>query len=186
MGDELAGLLASDVLTVARRLLGWRLRTVFEGEPTEVVLTEVEAYAGLDDPASHAFRGETRRNRSLFLAPGTLYVYLSYGIHWCMNVVVNDERAPNAVLLRGGSPAVGRAVMAERRGRFDHLSDGPGKLTQALGVTGDHDGTDLNDGPVWLLPGDPIDPERIEATPRIGISKAADRPWRFVLRSPGE
>ena len=67
MGDELAGLLASDVLTVARRLLGWRLRTVFEGEATEVVLTEVEAYAGLDDPASHAFRGETKRNRSLFL-----------------------------------------------------------------------------------------------------------------------
>jgi DNA-3-methyladenine glycosylase len=76
--------------------------------------------------------------------------------------------------------------MAKRRGRSDHLSDGPGKLTQALGVTGDHDGTDLTDGPVWLLPGDPIDPSRIVATPRIGISKAADRPWRFVLESSSE
>ncbi len=103
-----------------------------------------------------------------------------------MNVVVGDERAPNAVLLRGGSPAVGRAVMARRRGRADHLSDGPGKLTQALGVTGEHDGTSLTDGPVRLLAGDLSDPSRIVATSRIGISKAVDWPWRFVLESPGE
>ncbi|GMQ85945.1 MAG: DNA-3-methyladenine glycosylase [Acidimicrobiia bacterium] len=186
MGDELAGLLASDLLSVARLLLGWRLRTSFGGEPTEVVLTEVEAYAGLDDPASHAFSGETKRNRSLFLAQGTLYVYLSYGIHWCMNVVIGDERAPNAVLLRGGEPVAGLETMVRRRGRADHVADGPGKLTQALGVSGEHDGTSLTNGPVRLFPGDRIDPVRIVATPRIGISKAVDWPWRFVLESTGE
>lgn len=149
--------------------------------PTEVVLTEVEAYAGLDDPASHAYRGKTKRNGSLFMAPGTMYVYLSYGIHWCMNVVVEEEGTPNAVLFRGGEPAVGRDVMEERRGRADHLTDGPGKLTQALGVTAEHDGVNLGLGPVELIPSDRTPDAVIRTTPRIGISKAVDWPWRFVL-----
>jgi DNA-3-methyladenine glycosylase len=166
------------VLAAARQLLGWRLRTEFGGEPTEVVLTEVEAYAGFEDPASHAYRGKTQRNRSLFDAPGTLYVYRSYGLHWCMNVVIGDEETPNAVLLRGGHPVVGRRVMVRRRGREDHLADGPGKLTQALGVTGADDGSSLVNGPVRLLPGEPT--SDLTTTPRIGITKAADRPWRFV------
>ena len=97
------------MLAAARQVLGWRLRTEFDGSPTEVILTEVEAYAGLDDPASHAYRGRTKRNGSLFAGPGTLYVYRSYGIHWCMNVVVADAATPNAVLLRGGVP---RRVLA--------------------------------------------------------------------------
>ena len=159
--------------------MGWRLRTEFDGEPTEVSLTEVEAYAGLDDPASHAFRGPTKRNGSLFSGPGTLYVYLSYGIHWCMNVVIADEDTPNAVLLRGGEPTVGLETMMERRGRADHVADGPGKLTQALGVTGEHDGIDLAAGPVRLIPHEAGG--RIVTTPRIGISKAVEWPWRFML-----
>ena len=173
------------MLAAAEQLLGWRLRTEFDGEATEVSLSEVEAYAGYDDPASHAFNGETKRNRSLFAPPGTLYVYLSYGIHWCMNVVVGDEGTPNAVLLRGGVPVVGADVMERRRGRADHLADGPGKLTQALGVTDAHDGSSLSDGPVLLTPAQPPDGWTILTTPRIGISKAVDRPWRFALESPG-
>lgn len=183
MTDELAELLASDVLSAAPALLGWRLRTEFDGEPTEVILQEVEAYVGADDPASHAYRGETDRNRSMFGPAGALYVYRSYGIHWCMNVVIGGVGVPHAVLLRGGEPTIGIDVMERRRGRGDHLTDGPGKLTEALGVTGDCDGVSLVTGPVQLLPGEP--PPRITATPRIGISKAKDRPWRFIVDDPG-
>lgn len=169
------------MLTAARQLLGWRLRTEFEGVPTEVVITEVEAYAGLDDPASHAYRGRTKRNGSLFGGPGTLYVYLSYGIHWCMNVVIGDPGTPNAVLLRGGEPVLGLDTMVSRRGRADHVADGPGKLTQALGVTDTDDGIDLGRGRVQLIPAETPAIGRVLTTPRIGISKAADWPWRFVL-----
>ena len=175
--------LSTDVLIAARQLLGSRLRTEFGGSPTEVTITEVEAYAGLDDPASLAYRGRTRRNGSLFAGPGTLYVYLSYGIHWCMNVVIGDEETPNAVLLRGGEPIEGLDTMVMRRGRADHVADGPGKLTQALGVTGDDDGADLGRGPVWLIPGDLPPTRQVLVTPRIGISKAVDWPWRFVVES---
>lgn len=174
----LEALLASDVLTAAPGLLGWRLRTELGGEPTEVVLNEVEAYAGFDDPASHAYRGETKRNRAMFGPPGTVYVYRSYGIHWCMNVVVGDTGTPHAVLLRGGHPSEGTEVMRRRRGRGDHLADGPGKLTQALGVSGEHDGSSVFEGPVQLLPGDRA--PQVISTPRIGISKAAERPWRYL------
>lgn len=178
---ELAMLLAGPVLEVAPRLIGLRVRTEIDGAPTEVSLTEVEAYAGEQDPASHAFRGRTARNGAMFGPPGTLYVYRSYGLHWCMNVVTGPPGLPHAVLLRGGAPIEGEATMVRRRGRSDHLADGPGKLTQALAVTGDHDGTSMLDGPVRLLTAERVPAGAILATPRIGISKAADRPWRFVL-----
>ncbi len=171
------------VLDVAPRLLGMRLRTDFRGEITEVVLTEVEAYAGELDPASHAYRGRTARNGAMFGPPGTLYVYRSYGLHWCMNIVTGDTGVPHAVLLRAGTPVEGIPVMQRRRGRTDHLSDGPGKLAAALGVTGEHDGASVLDGPVRLLPGD-REVVDVLATPRIGISRAADRPWRFVAVGP--
>lgn len=173
-------------MTAAGQILGWRVRTEFRGRATEIILTEVEAYAGLEDPASHAYRGPTKRNGSLFGPAGTLYVYLSYGIHWCMNVVIGPEETPNAVLLRGGDPVEGREVMVGRRGRENHVSDGPGKLTQALGVGGEHDGTHLSWGPVWLLPAERPAGSRVVTTPRIGISKAVDRPWRFVLESSSD
>jgi DNA-3-methyladenine glycosylase len=173
--------LQGPVLEAARALLGRRLRSEVGGETTEVILTEVEAYDGADDPASHAFGGVTPRNRTMFGPAGHLYVYRSYGIHWCMNVVAGREGRASAVLLRGGRPARGVAVMMRRRGREDHLTDGPGKLCAALGVTGDHDGVSLRSGPLRLLDGPPADGE-ITATPRIGISKATERPWRLVLR----
>lgn len=165
---------------VAPKLLGWTLSTRIGAELTTVRLTEVEAYMGDQDEASHAYRGETPRNRSMFGPAGTLYVYRSYGIHWCMNIVTGPPGVPHAILLRGGSPLLGREVMAERRGRSDHLTDGPGKLCQALGVTRDHDGTSVSDGPVRLVPDLLPDGMRIATTPRIGITKAADRLWRFV------
>jgi DNA-3-methyladenine glycosylase len=183
VNGELTDLLSSDVIAAARGLLGCRVRTEFDGVPTEVALTEVEAYAGFDDPASHAYRGETNRNRSMFGPAGTLYVYRSYGIHWCMNVVIGPPGVPHAVLLRSGVPAVGVEVMEQRRGRSDHLVDGPGKLTQALGVTGEQDGASVLDGTVRLILDQRSAGGQVVASRRIGISKAAERPWRFVLQS---
>jgi DNA-3-methyladenine glycosylase len=179
-------LLVGDVVEVARGLLGCRLVTEFDGTPTGVVIREVEAYGGADDPASHAYGGRTQRNRSMFAEAGTLYVYRSYGIHWCANIVTGAVGDPSAVLLRGGTPEVGADVMERRRGGADHLADGPGKLCSALGITGDHDGTAVLDGPVRLVPGSLHQAATIVVGPRVGISKAVDRPWRFVARSEDE
>ncbi len=178
---DLAELLERPVLEVAPRLLGMTIRTRVDGAPVAVRLNEVEAYVGAQDPASHAYRGRTARNGAMFGPAGTLYVYRSYGIHWCMNVVTGAENVPHAVLLRGGVVVAGEAIAAARRGRHTHLADGPGKLTQALGVTGDHDGTSLLTGPVLLEPTKPPGGSRVTTTPRIGISKAVEQPWRFVL-----
>lgn len=174
-------LLAGSVFDVARRLLGCRIRTEFGGTVTEVALAEVEAYAGVDDPASHAYRGQTARNGAMFGPAGTLYVYRSYGLHWCMNVVVGPPDLPHAVLLRGGTVTEGLGTVQHRRGRHDHLTDGPGKLCEALGVTGDLNGTSVFDGPVRLRSGSLSHRDTILATPRVGITKAVDEPWRFVV-----
>lgn len=174
-----AELLAGPVTEAAVGLLGRRLRSSTTGRATEVLLTEVEAYDGREDPASHAYRGLTSRNATMFGPSGRLYVYRSYGIHWCMNVVCGPPGTASAVLLRGGIPLVGIDVMEKRRGRRVDLTDGPGKLCQALGISGEHDGTSIFDGPVSVSR-DRVG-GRIEATPRIGISKAMDREWRFVL-----
>lgn len=178
---DLAELLESDVLTVARGLLGWTLRSVIGQGPVSVTITETEAYAGSDDPASHAYRGGTTRNATMFGRAGLLYVYRSYGIHWCMNVVVGAEGVGNAVLLRGGDTTEGLDIVMERRRRSDQLTNGPGKLCQALGVTGQHDGADLRDGSIVLKPGPGVAGRRVEETPRIGISRATGRLWRFVV-----
>ncbi|MEX2279724.1 MAG: DNA-3-methyladenine glycosylase [Acidimicrobiia bacterium] len=167
---------------IGPRLLGWVLTTTLEGAEVSVVITEVEAYTS-SDPASHSYSGRTARNASMFGPPGTLYVYRSYGIHWCMNVVTGPPGEASALLLRAGVVRTGLGTAIRRRGRETHLSDGPGKLTQALGITGAHDGLDLLDhtGPVVLSPGPPLDST---ATPRIGISKAMDVPWRWVAVGP--
>lgn len=172
--------LAGSVLEVAERLLGKRLVTVIGGVTASVILCEVEAYGGRDDPASHAFGGPGRRNRTMFARAGALYVYRSYGIHWCANVVTGREDEGQAVLLRGGLPERGLDVMVARRGRDDHLCDGPGKLTQALGVEGRHDGMALSgSGEVWLEESG-MGPLQWRNTPRVGISKATERLWRLV------
>jgi DNA-3-methyladenine glycosylase len=146
------------------------------------VVVEAEAYAP-DDPASHSFRGPTRRNATMFGSPGTLYVYRSYGIHWCANAVCGPEGEGAAVLLRALEPTHGLEEMRARRGLEDplRLCAGPGSLTQALGITLAHDGLPLDRPPFELRP-----PERrveLVASPRVGISRAADLPWRYSLRS---
>jgi DNA-3-methyladenine glycosylase len=172
--------LRSGSLQAAPALLGRRLESSVDGVTTAVAIVEVEAYSGPDDPASHAFRGRTPRNAPMFGRPGGLYIYRSYGIHWCMNVVCGDEDDPQAVLLRGGRPLQGLEQMVRRRGRNDHVADGPGKLCQALGVTGDHDGSTIFDGPILI--GDRVLDGTIETSRRIGITKAVEREWRFELK----
>ncbi len=173
-------LLAGDVIDAARCLLGRRLSSEIGGQVCAVVLTEVEAYGGEDDPASHGFRGRRTANASMFGAAGTLYVYRSYGMHWCMNVVTGPAGRAAAVLLRGARPVAGADVMSRRRGRSDHLADGPGKLAQALGVSGEQDGTTVYEGPVLL--GLDVEAEGVvRADKRVGITRAMKRQWRFLL-----
>ncbi len=176
---DLRRFLSGDVVDAARGILGCRLVTPFGGQTTEIVVDEVEAYGGADDPASHAYRGRTMRNSAMFGEPGTLYVYRSYGVHWCANVVAGPEGEPAAVLLRGGVPVAGLEAMRHRRGRTDHLADGPGKLCNAMGITGDHDGSSVGDGPVRLVLASLPNDATIDEGPRVGISKATERPWRF-------
>jgi DNA-3-methyladenine glycosylase len=154
-------------------------------------IVEVEAYAGAEDPASHAYRGLTRRNGTMFGPPGHLYVYFSYGMHWCANVVCGAPAAGHAVLLRAGAPLAGLAAMraarpAARRDR--DLCSGPARLCQALGLTGVDDGDDLVTplpGGPWLADDGTAPPRRPGRSPRIGITKAADHPWRwFVAGDP--
>lgn len=164
---------ARPAVEVAPELLGCTL--LFDGVGGRIV--EVEAY-DQDEPASHAYRGETPRVRTMFGPAGSVYVYRSYGLHWCMNVVCEDGRA-SAVLIRALEPQRGRAVMQLRRGRSNsrELCAGPGRLCQALGVTGEQDGHSVLDPP-FSLAGSPC-PVDLVVGPRVGISKAKELPWRF-------
>jgi DNA-3-methyladenine glycosylase len=171
-------LLLEPVAEVAPRLLGARLT---HGGVT-VRLTEVEAYDGANDPASHAYRGPTARNDVMFGPPGHLYVYFSYGVHWCANVVCGPQGTASAVLLRAGEVVDGLATARARRGdRPDEaLARGPANLTQALGIDREQDGLDL-DG-LLVLPPVPASAEDIVSGPRVGVTLAHDVPWRFWLR----
>lgn len=161
-------------------LLGTHLVSRIGGTEVRLRINEVEAYKGDDDPASHAYRGRTIRNGSMFEGPGTLYVYRSYGIHNCANTSAGPEGVGWGILIRGGAVIDGHGVVTRRRGRSNHLANGPGKLCQALGIDVTHNGLDLLDpgSPIRLEPGDR--PNVVMATPRIGISQAKERPWRFV------
>lgn len=169
---------------VAPDLLGCRLATTFPDGETVGRIVEVEAYTGPDDPASHAAAriGRTTRNEAMFGPPGTAYVYLSYGVHWCVNVVTSEVGDPSAVLLRALEPVDGLAVMGVRRGGHPILCSGPGRLAAALGIDGTLDGHDLGLPPLRLLPGELRPGEEIGVSPRIGISRAADLPLRFFIR----
>jgi DNA-3-methyladenine glycosylase len=167
---------ARSVHEVAPDLIGVTL--LFDGVGGPIV--EVEAYDH-EDPAAHGYRGRTERNASMFGPPGHAYVYRSYGIHWCLNFVCEQEGAASAVLIRALEPVRGVDVMRERRGLENErvLCAGPGRLCQALGITRDQDGAPL-DRPPFELHERPIEPELVVG-PRIGITKAADRPWRYGL-----
>lgn len=179
--DNLA-FLAGDAEIIAPKLLGMVIATRKSGVGTAVRIDEVEAYRS-SDPASHTFRGMTERNKPMFDEAGSIYVYRSYGIHWCMNVVTGSADDGQAVLLRGGVPIRGVDTMRSRRGRDRDLATGPGKLCQALAVDGSLSGTRLGEH-VWLT-GSP-GTAAWTAGPRVGISVATDVPWRFVaISEPG-
>lgn len=147
-------------------------------------IVEVEAYAGSEDPAAHSHRGETARNRTMFGPGGHLYVYFTYGMHWCANAVCGPAGQGHGVLLRAIEPLAGVALMRDARGhpaRDRDIGSGPGRLGQAMGITRELDGADLvgGDRGVWIMddgmppPADPV------AGPRVGISKAVELPWRW-------
>ena len=167
------------VLEVARDLLG---RDVAHGGVT-VRLTEVEAYRGADDMGSHAYRGRTPRNAVMFGPPGFVYVYFTYGIHWCMNLVCQGEGEAAAVLLRAGRVVAGiDAARARRPGAADRdLARGPARLCVALGVDGVLNGADLRRGPIRVLPGEPVPDAAVRTGPRVGVTAAAELPWRFYV-----
>jgi DNA-3-methyladenine glycosylase len=174
------------VLEVARDLLGCVVTSRAEGGTVGIRLTEVEAYAGEADPGSHAWRGRTRRNSVMFGPPGRAYVYFTYGMHWCVNLVCGPEGSASAVLLRAGEVVSGLELARWRRpgARSERdLARGPARLARSLGVTGAMDGADTTTTSSLLWVGAPGGRRagRVEAGPRVGLSRAADRPWRFWL-----
>ena len=177
---DLSAVLAGPVLEVAPLLLGATLR---HGD-VACRLTEVEAYDGPDDPGSHAYRGRTPRNAVMFGPPGHLYVYFTYGMHFCCNVVCGPEDRPSAVLLRAGEVVSGLEVARERRptARADRdLARGPANLCQALGIDAAANGHDLTRPPLTLTLAAPAASARMHTGPRVGLRLAPERPWRFWL-----
>jgi DNA-3-methyladenine glycosylase len=168
---------------VAPALIGRHLVRRFpDGARCRVRIVETEAYEP-DDPASHAFGGPTARNATMFGPGGHLYVYLSYGIHHCLNVVTGGPGHGAAVLLRAAEPLENLARLARNRGVDAEraLCRGPGRLAQALAIDRTFDGVDLLGGGVlWIEPGTAVPRSRLEVTPRVGISVATDVPWRWV------
>ena len=170
-------LLAGTVHEVARGLLGW----TFLRDGVGGCIVEVEAYSP-DDPASHAFRGRTPRNGAMFGEAGTLYVYRSYGIHWCVNIACEPVGIGAAVLVRALAPTHGVVEMRRRRGDVDDrlLCSGPGRLTQALGIGAEDNGLSVLGPPFELEP--PEKAVEVATTPRVGLTKGTELPWRYVVR----
>lgn len=168
-----------DPREVAIDLLGCILVHDADDGRTSGVIVETEAYRP-DDPACHAYKGPTMRNRTMFDRAGLAYVYISYGIHHLINVVCEGEGVGSAVLIRALRPVEGIEAMARRRGRKDKLCDGPGKLSQSLGVEISLDGCDLSDGKLRIEAGDAPDGEIISTT-RIGLTRGVDSPWRYLV-----
>ncbi len=180
------GFFARDVETVARDLLGRVLAdTGTIGDPGAVVgvrLTEVEAYAGVGDPASHAFRGRTARNEVMFGPPGHLYTYFVYGMHWCANIVTGPDGDASAVLLRAGEVVRGDATAALRRPATRppmHRARGPAALAGVLGLDRDAYGADLVDGRWGLFAGTPTAAADVASGPRVGVAAGAEAALRF-------
>ena len=169
---------ARSVHEVAPELIGTTLLVGGVGG----VIVEVEAY-DQDDPASHGYRGRTERNASMFGPPGNAYVYRSYGIHWCLNLVCEEEGRADAVLIRALEPTHGLDTMRARRGLEAPrlLCSGPGRLCQALGITREHDGLPLDRPPFELRVRTADTAIDVAVAPRIGITRAAELPWRYVL-----
>ena len=175
MSEDLFAALAGPAEEVAPLLLG----AVIRDESVAIRIVEVEAYSGQTDPASHAYIGPRERNAAMFGPPGHAYVYLSYGVHWCLNVVCHPQTVGGGILLRAGEVITGQQTARRRRGGHKDLARGPGRLGQSLAVSAQDDGTDLRTGRLRLLPA----PERVAVSrgPRVGVSRAADWDWRFWI-----
>ena len=176
--------LTGDALSIAPALLGRVVVSETAEGRVAVRLTEVEAYRGADDPASHAYRGLTRRNSIMFDEPGHLYTYFVYGMHWCANIVTGPAGHPSAVLLRAGDVVAGHVLAADRRSdrtKSDHLARGPAGLASVLGLAADQNGADLfaSDSPLSVRAGLPTPPELVRTGPRVGVNVGAELPWRF-------
>ncbi len=172
-----------NAVDVAKSLIGWKVYAVeIDGALTGGVITETEAYRA-DDAASHSYNGETKRNRIMFGPAGHIYVYFTYGMHWCMNIVTGGRGSGEAVLIRAISIDKNIALVRERRPIKDdsNLTNGPAKVCQALGVTGQDNGQKIGQGRFILMP--PTASLSIEATERIGIKKDTHRLWRFVAKT---
>jgi DNA-3-methyladenine glycosylase len=187
------GFFARDTLIVANDLLGARLVRLLDGQRVSGVVVECEAYVGQEDTACHASRGRTPRNEVMFGPAGYAYVYFTYGMHWMLNVVTEEEGFPAAVLLRAIQPVEGVETMralrqAKGRPRTDReLTSGPARLTQALAIDKALNGVELITGDVlWLEPGVSLPADTVERGPRIGINYAAEKdrlaPWRFWVK----
>jgi DNA-3-methyladenine glycosylase len=172
-----------DTEQVARDLLGAVLRCTTANGVASGRIVETEAYLGEHDLACHAAAGLTARTRWLYGAPGTAYVYFIYGVHWCFNAVTRAVGSPSAVLVRALEPLDGVELMRERRGevRGRDLANGPGKLCEALGITGALNGQPLRKSAIEILRGEEIPDSRVRVTPRIGITKSAEWPLRWLV-----
>jgi DNA-3-methyladenine glycosylase len=170
----------SNAASAAQNLLGWKLVHDAPEGRTAGFIVETEAYTEAD-PASHTYGGKRLANAAMFEPAGTIYVYFTYGMHYCVNIVTGPKGHGEAVLLRALEPAEGIDIMMKRRGtdNLKNLCSGPAKLVQAMGITKLHGGTNLMDGALKLEPG--FAPKSIVHTTRIGISKAIDQPWRFYV-----
>src|SRR5699024_2273697 len=178
--------LARDPLDLAWTLVGSRLLSDAGEGRVELLITGVEAYRGLDDPASHCYRGRTARNAVMWGPPGRLYVYFVYGMHFCANVVGMSDGVPGAALLRAGAVLAGGELARQRRPRTRgarHHALGPAVLTGVLGIDRERNGVDLTDAEsvVRLLPADDRPATAGRSGPRVGVSAAVDYPWRFWL-----
>lgn len=172
-------------LIVARELLGAKLVRILDGQKLAGIISETEAYVGEEDLACHAKAGLTKRTAPMYGEAGHAYVYFTYGNHWMLNAVTEREGFPAAVLIRAIQPIEGIAVMMERRGGRDTL--GPGKLTQALGITGNENNIRLTNrkSGVWIEAGNSVPDSRVTITSRVGLNRTPEpwlsKPWRFLL-----
>lgn len=169
---------------VAREMLGTILECRTAEGTASGMIVETEAYIGEHDPACHAAVGRTKRTAPLYGRPGTSYVYFIYGVHWCFNAVTREEGLPSAVLVRAVEPLKGIDLMRARRGpkvQGLSLTNGPGKLCEALGIDGSMNGLSLQRYPLVVRAGESVSDADVEVGPRIGITKAADWPLRFVI-----
>jgi DNA-3-methyladenine glycosylase len=180
-----------NVLTVAKELLGKIFVKNVDNQLYAGKIVEVEAYDGSVDEAAHSFSGLTKRNEIMFKEGGYLYVYFTYGVHFCCNVVTGKKGEGKAVLLRGIEPLEGIKLMALNRfGRKNitekekrNLTSGPGKTCRAFSIIGIHNGMDLTGDKIFILNNDKIKKNKIITTPRIGITKSTNLPWRFYIKN---